>query len=96
MSDYLLLMMLQVLIFLSLKSKFDSTTVSNIKYDRLGEVGGIYDSIETSVFDYKDNVATGEAVRLIGESHKTLFGLGLRVLLKVQKYPVQMIFTLRS
>ena len=61
---------------LALKSRFGSTGVSDIKYDRLGQVRAIYDSIATGSFDYKDNVATGEAISAIGETHKALFGLG--------------------
>ena len=59
-----------------LKSKFGSTTVSDIKYDNSGQVRGIYDSIVTGSFDYKNKLAIGEAISAIGDSHKALFGLG--------------------
>ena len=62
---------------LALKNSFGSTTASDIKYDQLGQVRGVYDSITIAPFNHKDSAAVGTAIRMIAENHKALFGLGV-------------------
>ena len=59
-----------------LKNQFGSNSDADIKYDRSGQVRGIYDSIATASFDYSDSVAVGNAIQAIAEGYRSLFGLG--------------------
>jgi hypothetical protein len=59
-----------------LKNQFGSTSDTDIKYDRSGQVRGIYDSIATASFDYSDSVAVGNVIQAIAEDYRSLFGLG--------------------
>ena len=61
---------------LKLKNQFGSTSDTDIKYDRTGQVRGIYDSIATASFDYSDSVAVGNVIQAIAEGYRSLFGLG--------------------
>ena len=62
---------------LALKNSFGSTTASDIKYDQVGQVRGVYGSITIAPFNHKDSAAVSTAIRAIAENHQALFGLGV-------------------
>ena len=60
----------------ALKLRFGSTSESDIKYDQLGRVRAIYDSISLGSVDHQDTESLGAAIKNIGQDYQALFGLG--------------------